>query len=57
MSIRFTSRETSNDVSLIDPIIGKWQFESITTNGIEPRTVCERITLIDFFAGGSSADL
>ena len=38
---------------VLDPIVGKWQLDSQTVNGIEQTTECERNTTLEFFENGT----
>ena len=39
---------------VLDPIVGKWQLDSQTVNGIEQTTECERNTTLEFFKDGTT---
>ena len=41
---------------VLDPIVGKWQLDSQTVNGIEQTTECERNTTLEFFENGTIAE-
>ncbi len=41
---------------VLDPIVGKWQLDSQTVNGIEQTTECERNTTLEFFENGTTAE-
>jgi len=41
---------------VLDPIVGKWQLDSQTVNGIEQTTECERNTTLEFFKNGTIAE-
>ena len=47
------SCSSDNDLD-IDPIIGKWQLQSVLENGEEETTECERKTTISFSSNGTT---
>ena len=54
LCIAFTLLTSCTPDEVLDPIVGKWQLDSQTVNGIEQTTECERNTTLEFFEDGTT---
>ena len=54
LCIAFTLLTSCTPDEVLDPIVGKWQLDSRTVNGIEQTTECERNTTLEFFEDGTA---
>ena len=52
LCIAFALLTSCTPDEVLDPIVGKWQLDSQTVNGIEQTTECERNTTLEFFEDG-----
>ena len=54
LCIAFALLTSCTPDEVLDPIVGKWQLDSQTVNGIEQTTECERNTTLEFFEDGTT---
>ena len=54
LCIAFALLTSCTPDEVLDPIVGKWQLDSQTVNGIEQTTECERNTTLEFFEDGTA---
>ena len=54
LCIAFALLTSCTPDEVLDPIVGKWQLDSQTVNGIEQTTECERNTTLEFFKDGTT---